>query len=370
MSHFRIPDSYPEVQVITLLAATGYTGQLVAAELNRRKLKFRIAARSREKLEQLAETLGGSIEIAVVDINNAESLVSGLNDTSILINCAGPFTDLGEPVVAEAARRGIHYIDTTGEQNFIKLVFDRYGAEAEKNGVALVPAAAYDYAFGDAGAEIVSRGLEPCDEVAVAYNISGFNTSRGTKKSMLRAVSQPGFLFRDGNVIESKSGDIKREMVAPNGRKLTGVSFPGGEVLQVPLHVQTRNMITMMAVTQTVAGVLGAASAVNKIVKKGTSDAIIDRIHRDNLGPDESQRRATEFVIFCEARKGTDTRKLFITGCDPYGITAVSVVALAERLTREEPQNIGGIAPSMLFGADFIRDYTTAAGLQWTFKES
>src|SRR5882724_148035 len=289
MPHFQIRDD-SEVQVITLLAATGYTGQLVAAELNRHKLKFRIAARSREKLEQLAETLGGSIEIAVVDINNAESLASGLKDTQVLINCAGPFTDLGEPVVVETAHRGIHYIDTTGEQNFIKLVFDRYSTVAEKNGVALVPAAAYDYAFGDAGAEIVSRGLEPCDEVSVAYNISGFNTSRGTKKSMLRAVSQPGFLFRDGTLVESKSGDLKRDLVSPNGRKLTGVSFPGGEVLQVPPHVQTRNVITMMAVSQTVAGVLGAASAVNKVVSKRTSDAVIDRIHRDNLGPDESQR--------------------------------------------------------------------------------
>jgi short subunit dehydrogenase-like uncharacterized protein len=129
-------------------------------------------------------------------------------------------------------------------------------------------------------------------------------------------------------------------------------------------------MITMMAVTQTVAGVLGAASAVNKVVSKSTSDTVIDRIHRNSLGPDESQRRSTEFIIFCEARKGTETRTLFVTGRDPYGITAVSVVALAERLTRDEPQHIGAIAPSMLFGADFIRDYTTAAGLQWTFKES
>ena len=355
--------------MITLLAATGYTGRLVAAELHRRKLKFRIAARSREKLEQLAETLGGSIEIAVVDINNTESIASGLNDTKILINCAGPFTDLGEPVVAEAARRGIHYIDTTGEQNFIKLIFDRYGAEAEKNGAALVPAAAYDYAFGDAGAEIVSRGLEPCDEISVVYFVSGFNTSRGTKKSMLRVASQPCFLYRDGAVVEVKSGDLKRDVELPGGRKLVGVSFPGGEILQTPPHVATRNLTTFMAVSQTIAGVLGAAGAVNKVVKKGTSDAIIDRLYRDNPGPDEAHRLATEFVVVCEARKENQSRTLFITGCDPYGITAVSVVALAERLTREEPQHIGAIAPSMLFGADFIREYTTAAGLQWTFKE-
>lgn len=351
--------------MITVLGATGYTGQLVAAELHRGNLEFKIAGRSEEKLKQLSTSLGTDIKTAVVNIGDPATLKSALDDTKILINCAGPFTDLGEPVVAEAARRGIHYIDTTGEQNFIKFVFEKYGEEAAANGAALVPAAAYDYAFGDAGAEIVSRAFESCDEVNIAYNISGFNTSRGTKKSMLRAVSQPGFLYRNGQVVESKSGEIKRDLELPNGKKVVGVSFPGGEVVQVPPHVRTQNVITMMAVSHTVAGVLGAASAVSGIVRKGTSDAIIDRIHKGSLGPDESQRFATEFVIRCEAIKGNESRTLFITGRDPYGITAVSVAALAERLTNDSPQHFGAIAPSMLFGADFIRDYTTAAGLKW-----
>ncbi|HZS47030.1 MAG TPA: saccharopine dehydrogenase NADP-binding domain-containing protein [Blastocatellia bacterium] len=352
--------------MITLLAATGYTGQFVAAELHKHHLSFRIAGRSEDRLQKLAASLEPSPEIIVCDIEKPETLGKAFDGANIILNCAGPFTDLGEPVVREAARRGIHYIDTTGEQNFIKLVFEKCGKEAAEKGAALVPAAAYDYAFGDAAAEIVSRGLDPCDEISIAYNIAGFNTSRGTKKSMLRAVSQQGFLFLDGHVVPSKSGDIKRELEFPDGRRLSGVSFPGGEVIQVPPHVRAKNVITFMAVSATVAGVIGTASAIGGAVRKGASDAIIDRLHRDSLGPDETHRLATKFVIRCEARKGDQRKVLFITGCDPYGITAVSVVALAERLAKEPPQSVGAVSPSMLYGADFIREYTTAAGLQWT----
>ena len=66
-----------------------------------------------------------------------------------MINCAGPFNRSGEPVVAAAVQTGSHYVDSTGEQNFMKMVFDRYGEEAERRGVGLVPALGFDYAPGD-----------------------------------------------------------------------------------------------------------------------------------------------------------------------------------------------------------------------------
>ena len=44
-----------------------------------------------------------------------------------MIACAGPFSVHGEPVLRTAAEAGTHYLDTTGEQGFMKRVFDEFG---------------------------------------------------------------------------------------------------------------------------------------------------------------------------------------------------------------------------------------------------
>ena len=54
-----------------------------------------------------------------------------------MVACAGPFTVHGEPVLAAAAETATHYLDTAGEQAFVKMVFDRYGGRAERSGAAL-----------------------------------------------------------------------------------------------------------------------------------------------------------------------------------------------------------------------------------------
>ncbi|WP_131785770.1 hypothetical protein [Frankia symbiont of Coriaria ruscifolia] len=41
------------------------------------------------------------------------------------MNCAGPFLELGEPVVRAAIAAGCHYVDTSAEQMFVKGVFRR-----------------------------------------------------------------------------------------------------------------------------------------------------------------------------------------------------------------------------------------------------
>lgn len=66
-----------------------------------------------------------------------------------MINCAGPFTLVGDALVGSAVVTGTHYADSTGEQSYVTMVFDRHGDEAERRGVALVPAMGFDYAPGD-----------------------------------------------------------------------------------------------------------------------------------------------------------------------------------------------------------------------------
>ena len=119
---------------IAVYGATGYTGRLVAGELRRRGAEVVLAGRSRAKLEILAEDLGGQIAIRDASLDDPSALRELLEPCAAVIACAGPFRLHGEPVLAAAVDARTHYLDTTGEQPFMRKVFEDYGPSAEPGG--------------------------------------------------------------------------------------------------------------------------------------------------------------------------------------------------------------------------------------------
>ncbi|HEX2416012.1 MAG TPA: saccharopine dehydrogenase NADP-binding domain-containing protein [Thermoleophilaceae bacterium] len=121
-----------------------------------------------------------------------------LVDASVVINCAGPFTLAGDAVARAAIDTGTHYIDSTGEQPFIAMMFDRHGAAAERAGVALLPALGFDYLPGDLIARIAAEEHEPLRELVVAYAVKGFGMTRGTMRSTLEIMKGGDLIYEGG----------------------------------------------------------------------------------------------------------------------------------------------------------------------------
>jgi short subunit dehydrogenase-like uncharacterized protein len=74
----------------------------------------------------------------------------------------------GEPIVKAAVETGTQYLDTTGEQPFMRMVFDKYGERARAAGVALVSGMGFDYAPGDMSAALTADGMGSLEEIVVA----------------------------------------------------------------------------------------------------------------------------------------------------------------------------------------------------------
>src|SRR5581483_3458458 len=84
------PGKSRHILMITLLAATGFTGQLIARALHRSGLPLRLAARSEAKLRELAAQVGDP-PIVVADLMQPETLGAAFDETKVLITCAGEF---------------------------------------------------------------------------------------------------------------------------------------------------------------------------------------------------------------------------------------------------------------------------------------
>jgi short subunit dehydrogenase-like uncharacterized protein len=347
---------------VAVYGATGYTGRLVAGELQRRGAEFVLAGRSAEKLDALAAELGSGARTAAVSLDDPAGLRELLEPCTAVIACAGPFVRHGEPVLAAAVETGTHYLDTTGEQPYIQMVFERYGEAAARAGAVLVPAMGFDYVPGDMIAALTAAGMGPLQEIVLAYSVRGFGASRGTMRSALEILGGGDVEYRDGAWRPARQRVDRGtwDFPAPVGTKRM-IHYPAGEQITVPHHVDTRTVSTLLsAATMMPSARLAPAApvvmplmrlAMRTPIRRG-ADAMIARLPE---GPGEDARRASRFMIVCEARAGGTRRRGTVTGSDVYGLTAATIVRGALLASASDYEARGALAPAQAFDpAEFL----------------
>ena len=124
---------------IAVYGATGHLGSLVTRELGRSGVDVVVSGRNREKLERVVRQYHG-MPMSVASIDDPVALRSLLDGCDVVVNCAGPPSLCGEPLVRAALDTGTHYADSGGDQAFIRHLFEQYGPTAERRCLALVPA--------------------------------------------------------------------------------------------------------------------------------------------------------------------------------------------------------------------------------------
>jgi short subunit dehydrogenase-like uncharacterized protein len=340
---------------IALYGATGYTGKLTAAELRRAGAEFVISGRSREKLDALATELGGEVEVRPASVDDPASLRSLLEGCTAVIDCAGPFTQLGEPVLRAAVETGTHYLDTTGEQPYMKMALERYGPGASEAGVAVIPAMGFDYLPGDMIASLTAEGMAEVDEVLLAYDVVGFRPTRGTTLSTLEMMKGGSYEWRKlqwlpaGGLSSSGSFDFEE----PVGRKRM-VSYPAGEQITVPRHIPTRQVRTVISGSTLAPEAVGPllpllAKPTGLALRTPLKRALGPLISRMPEGPNPQDRARVRFTIVCEVTRGRKVRRGVVRGNDVYGLTAASVANGAIIAARGGIPGSGGLAPSQAF---------------------
>lgn len=152
---------------LTLFGATGFTGRITAAYIarhaEREGLTWAIAGRSEASLNELRDSLDGvKPAVIVADIRDKASLRAMAASTKVLMNAVGPFAVYGPDVVEACLASGTHYLDITGEPEFINRCFVRHGTEAEEKGVTLVNACGFDSIPADVATWLAVKAL-PAD---------------------------------------------------------------------------------------------------------------------------------------------------------------------------------------------------------------
>jgi short subunit dehydrogenase-like uncharacterized protein len=347
------PDAPDDTRPVVVYGATGFTGGLIAHELKRRQADLRIAGRNRGKLEALSEELGG-VPFEAVAADDAAGLRQMLEGCSVVVACAGPFTLHGEGVVAAAAETGTHYLDTTGEQPFIRMVFERYGKRAAEAGAALVPAMGFDYLPGDMLAALTAEGMGPLEEIVVAYAVDRLRPTHGTALSALEIMRGGDVVWAGGDWRAApRSADGGRWRFPDPVGEQRMLRYPAGEQITVPRHVRTARVRTllsgMIVPSRLMPLAVASAPLLDLAMRTPLRAAMGSLIRRLPAAPGEEDRRKSRFTISCEAQGESGSRRGTLRGSDVYGLTAAMLAHGAMLCADPAYDRSGALAPAQAF---------------------
>jgi len=354
------------VRPLVVYGATGFTGRLVVDEARRRGIHAILAGRNQRALEAMAEEVDAS-EVRVGDATQPRSLEKLFDGAGVVVSCAGPFAQLGEPVLRAAIEAGAHYLDTTGEQLWMARMMDLHSAEAEKRGVTAILAHAFEYAVGDCAARIAVEATPGAETVEVVNRVEGFGTTRGTKKSALDVLSKPALAVVNGRRREEPQLAHRARVRFPDEDwDRVAISYGGGEVLSAPSFAPTvRTVRTYLAVPEAFATVApwlvrGAGALLTNRLRR----LLESRIDAGAVGPGEERRDQPWWVLARVRAAGKETR-VTASGYDAYGTTGAICAIGAQWLLDGRATRTGVVTTAQAFDPRAFLDALAPTGTAW-----
>ncbi|ETV92452.1 hypothetical protein, variant [Aphanomyces invadans] len=176
------------------------------------------------------------IPILIANALDELSLKAMCESATLVINCTGPFRRFGEPVVKSCVVAGTHYVDISGEPQFIETMMLRYGDDAKKNASVVVSACGFDSIPSDMGTIFTTQQFPnggACSSIEAFISSDGKRAHATTYECIvlgLAAVDELKQLRRNVTTVSYMGPKLKLQTVGYDERvQKYVVKFPGAD---------------------------------------------------------------------------------------------------------------------------------------------
>ncbi len=356
---------------IVVYAASGYTGRLTCQALARLGLPFVAAGRDQGRLEAVAAELRAAgadcrVQVAAHTPAGLRELFRG---AEVVINTSGPFSLLGHTVVAAALASGCHYVDTTGEQDFMLELCRDHDAAFACRGRVLAPSAAFLWALGCTGAELCLEhpGIE---EIEAIYAPPSLQTV-ASLQSMVRTARRPGIAIAGGEPTEVRLSAPRRVDLPDAGGPRRAVEIGAGEAAFLTGDRRVRACRTLFASDDLarVAPAFRLWSRLSRVVPGSVldrcSDFLVGAIKRD---PPAEEPDSGRFVVSVHGRGPAGAVRATLRGTSPYLVTGFLCAMTAQDLLAGKALRSGYLSLAQAFGARHVIDRLVEVGTTATVE--
>ncbi len=396
---------------VILWGASGFTGRLVAEYFLSRypdNLKWAMAGRNQQKLEEVRSAIGGDhIPLVIADSMDRASLDQMTIRTKVICTTVGPYAKYGSELVASCIENQADYCDLTGEVQWMRKMIDEHHAQAEAKGVRIVHTCGFDSIPSDMGVYFLQREIKKDKGVYAAHiklrvkamkgkmsggtyaSLSYVMEEAAGDKSIYKTLLDPYGLNPKDSQRGNDQPDLNkviydedaRSWLAPfimavintkvvrRSHALSG--YPYGPSFRYDEAMMTGDGIGGRAKGLVTAGVMGImmAGKPGSILKKVTDKVLPD----PGEGPNKQERENGFFNIQLIAKMpdGTILRGKVTGDKDPgYGSTSKMLGEAAVCLAKDRdkcPEVAGMLTPATALGDIFLERLTSKAGLTFDY---
>jgi Family of unknown function (DUF5938)/Saccharopine dehydrogenase NADP binding domain len=254
---------------VVVYGASGYTGQLICEYLREFNIPFVAAGRDKARIAEALERVPGigTVPHDVIEVEHQVGpLTELLTGAKVVLNTVGPFAQHGGEVVEACLAAGCHYLDTTGEQDWLITCDETYGERMAERGLLLAPGVAQMYTTGEIAANICLE-LPGLDTLDIEVFWKGLPTIASTRTILVNAALAKAYYLEQNEYVEWPADAGLYTVVVP-GQHETGLALPWGgtshpvwfrrdpRVANVKVLGGVFNRALMMGVPQIVAGAL------------------------------------------------------------------------------------------------------------------
>ncbi|MEV7801718.1 saccharopine dehydrogenase NADP-binding domain-containing protein [Microbispora sp. NPDC088329] len=334
---------------VVVFGAYGHTGRFVVAQLRDRGFVPVLSGRDAGRLATLAASEGG-LEARPASVDDPASLDRALAGAAAVVNCAGPFATTAAPVIEAALRAGIPYVDVAAEIEANVDTFTHFADRARAAGAVVVPAMAFYGGFGDLLATAAMGDWTSADEAHVAYGLSSWHPTAGTRASgVISGQRRGGRRVRYANGrLEYHHDDLPTlewPFPGPMGPRAVIGEFSMADIVTIPSHLSVPSVRTYMTV-----------------------EAARDLSAPDTPAPapvDASGRSAQTFLVDVVVRSDGRERRAVASGQDIYAVTAPLAVEAVDRILTGRTRTFGVASAGEIFDAlGFLRALSPHVSLE------
>src|SRR3954468_8353319 len=347
---------------VVVYGASGYTGRLVCEYLRHYHVPFVGAGRDKDKLNDSMSSHVPGIETADYDITVVDHDVAALTElfagASVVCNTVGPFSELGPAVVEACLAAGVHYTDTTGEQDWLITCDEKYGADFAAAGLLLAPGIAQMYTTGEIAAQVCLEqpGLDTLD-IAVFWG--GSPTIASTQTILFNAALSDAHYLEQNTYVPWDPDAGLYQLTIPGQHELAlalpwgGMSHPvwyrrDPRVANCKVLGGVFNKPLMMGVPQIVAAAVEATKDLGPDEKYAALQATASQV-MSQMPPRENPR-LNKSLDSVHASGPLGRAHVVIHGNQNYKQTGALQAYAAYALLQQPPKRVGFASGCQAFG--------------------
>lgn len=334
---------------VLIYGAYGYTGRMIAAVARDQHTPITLAGRRRGPLVELATAL--DVPYLTFDLDNPAGLARQIEPFSVVLHCAGPFSQTAQPMIDACLSARTHYLDISGEIDVFELCHARQ-AQAIEAGIVMCPGSGFDVVPTDCVALSLRHALPDADRLALGFEMPG-GMSPGTATTVVNGLGHGGRVRRDGQITVVPLAFRTREIDFGNGRR-HAVSIPWGDVSTAFHTTGIGNITTYVPMSPQRVKQLRRLNLFRAKLLQPALRWFGHRYVRRNVrGPDLATRRASPGRVWGEVRNAQgDIRTARMQTANGYDLTAEAAVRIADHV-RQQIARPGVWTPASLMGPEF-----------------